>query len=69
MFPPRPAYRTEIVDAYLAEGWRYWYSLHNHTRRANGTLGVSVPSTSDVRVVDAGPARRDIVRSDLLNVA
>src|SRR5690606_41452404 len=44
--PPRPAYGFEIVDTYLAQGWRYWYSLHNHTRQADGTLGVPVPSTS-----------------------
>src|SRR5690606_16682245 len=48
--PPRPAYGFEIVDTYLAQGWRYWYSLHNHTRQADGTLGVPVPSTSDVHL-------------------
>lgn len=49
--PPSPAYGTEIVDAYLVAGWRYWYALHNHTRQANGSLGVPVPSTSDVQLV------------------
>jgi hypothetical protein len=49
LFPPRSVDGLEVVAGYLAEGWRYWYFLHNHTRQGNGALGVPVPSTSDVR--------------------
>ena len=54
MFPPRSAYGSETVDEYLAEGWTFWYHLHNHTVQRNGeslALGVPVPSTSDVQLV------------------
>lgn len=52
-FVPRSAYGFEIVDEYVAQGWTYWYALHNHTlQRSDGssTLGVPVPSTSDVQL-------------------
>ncbi len=51
MFPPRAVYGFDVVDRYLAEGWSYWYALHNHTPQRNGdrlALGVPAPSTSDV---------------------
>jgi hypothetical protein len=49
MFPPSSVLGSEIIDEYVAQGWRYWYWLHNHTRQADGALGLPVPSTSDVR--------------------
>ena len=51
MFPPREVYGFEVVDSILAEGWSYWYAIHNHTVQKNGdllALGVPAPSTSDV---------------------
>jgi len=51
MFPPREVYGFEVVDRYLADGWSYWYAIHNHTVQKNGkllALGVPAPSTSDV---------------------
>jgi hypothetical protein len=53
MFVPREAYGFDAVDGYLADGWSYWYALHNHTVQSNGdrlALGVPVPSTSDVQL-------------------
>lgn len=52
MFPPREVYGFEIVHRFLAEGWTYWYAIHNHTVQKRGDslgLGVPAPSTSDVR--------------------
>ncbi len=54
MFPPKEVYGFDVVDRYLADGWSYWYALHNHTIQKNGTLlalGVPVPSTSDIQLV------------------
>lgn len=51
MFLPSSVYGFDIVDEYVADGWRYWYALHNHTLQSSGddiVLGVPVPSTSDV---------------------
>lgn len=51
MFPPRDVYGFEVVARLLAEGWSYWYAIHNHTIQKNGdrlALGVPAPSTSDV---------------------
>ncbi len=51
MFPPRDVYGFELVEHFLAEGWSYWYAIHNHTVQKNGdllALGVPAPSTSDV---------------------
>jgi hypothetical protein len=53
MFPPKQVYGFDVVERYLAEGWSYWYALHNHTVQKNGerlALGVPVPSTSDVEL-------------------
>lgn len=53
MFPPREVYGFEVVDRFLAEGWSYWYAIHNHTVQTNGNLlalGVPAPSTSDVQL-------------------
>lgn len=51
MFPPREVYGFEVVEDLLADGWSYWYAIHNHTVQQNGdriALGVPGPSTSDV---------------------
>lgn len=51
MFPPREVYGFEVVEDLLADGWSYWYAIHNHTVRQHGdriALGVPGPSTSDV---------------------
>jgi hypothetical protein len=53
MFPPKGVYGFEVVDRLRAEGWRYWYAIHNHTVQKNGdllALGVPAPSTSDVQL-------------------
>jgi hypothetical protein len=53
MFPPKEVYGFEVVDRFLAEGWSYWYAIHNHTVQKNGdllALGVPAPSTSDVQL-------------------
>jgi hypothetical protein len=53
MFPPKHVYGFEVVDRFLADGWSYWYAIHNHTVQRNGdrlALGVPAPSTSDVRL-------------------
>lgn len=60
LFPPSSVHGFEVVDEYVAAGWQYWYVLHNHTRQADGALGVPVPSTSDV-----GFARRLAAQSGL----
>lgn len=41
--------------------------LHNHTRHANGALGVPVPSTSDVRFVRSLAAARGLERVRVTN--
>lgn len=51
MFPPKSAYGLDVVDEYLAQGWSYWYVLHNHPLQATGDLGIPVPSTVDVQFV------------------
>jgi hypothetical protein len=48
-FPPMSVFGFAYVREYVDQGWEYWYLLHNHTRQANGVLGVPAPSTSDVR--------------------
>jgi hypothetical protein len=53
MFPPREVYGFEVVERFLADGWSYWYAIHNHTVQKNGdllALGVPAPSTSDVQL-------------------
>lgn len=54
MFVPRDFYGLDLVREYVAEGWSYWYAIHNHTVQRNGdrpALGVPAPSTSDVRLM------------------
>lgn len=56
MFPPKSVYGFDVVEAYVAEGWAFWYMLHNHTLQYGGEqtrLGVPVPSTSDIRLARA----------------
>lgn len=67
MFPPRTVYGFDVVDEYLARGWRYWYVLHNHTRQGNGALGVPVPSASDVRLARNLAAERGLERVRVTN--
>ena len=59
-FPPKSVYGTDEVAADVAAGWLYWIALHNHplqTRGGNSTLGVPVPSTSDVSLLAGLVAR------------
>ena len=54
MFVPRGFYGFDLVDDYLADGWEYWYAIHNHTIQRNESrlaLGAPVPSTSDVQLL------------------
>lgn len=54
MFVPRGFYGFDVVEERLAEGWTFWYAIHNHTTQRNGerlALGVPVPSTSDVQLL------------------
>jgi hypothetical protein len=59
-FPPKSVYGTDEVAADVAAGWLYWIALHNHplqTRGSKSTLGVPVPSTSDVSLLAGLVAR------------
>ena len=59
-FPPKSVYGTEEVAADVAAGWQYLVVLHNHplqTRDGKSTLGVPVPSTSDVSLLAGLVAR------------
>lgn len=67
MFPPSTVFGLEIVDEYVARGWGYWYWLHNHTRQADGALGVPVPSTSDVRFARSLADARGLERVRVTN--
>lgn len=54
MFPPKSVYGFDVVEAYLARGWTWWYVLHNHTlQEGQGgmALGTPAPSTSDVQLL------------------
>jgi hypothetical protein len=53
MYPPKSVYGFDLVDDYVARGWRYAYALHNHTLQRNGdrlALGTPALSTSDVQL-------------------
>jgi hypothetical protein len=65
--PPKTVYGFDIVDEYLAQGWSYWYLLHNHTRQSNRALGVPVPSTSDVQFARGLAAKRGLKRVRVTN--
>ena len=63
MFPPKSVYGFEVVDEYIANGWTYSYALHNHTLQRNRdqiTLGVPVPSTSDIQFARGQAALRGL---------
>jgi hypothetical protein len=50
-FVPKDVYGFDVVQGYLADGWRYWYAIHNHPVQKNGellALGVPALSTNDV---------------------
>lgn len=54
MFPDKRFYGFDVVDEYLAQGWSFWYMLHNHTVQKRGArlaLGSPVLSTADVHLV------------------
>lgn len=54
MFVPKDFYGFDFVRPLVADGWSYWYVIHNHTVQRNGdllALGVPVPSTSDVQLL------------------
>jgi hypothetical protein len=53
MFPPKTVYGFDVVEELVADGWTYWYALHNHTLQSNGetiALGSPTMSTSDVQL-------------------
>ena len=41
MFPPKSVYGFDVVEEHLADGWRWWYAIHNHTIQRNGERLVS----------------------------
>ncbi len=50
MFPPKGFYGFDEVEADVADGWSFWFLLHNHTVQMNqGELALGTPtlSTSD----------------------
>ncbi len=50
---PKDVYGFDVVSRYLADGWSFWYTLHNHPVQRNGellALGVPAPSTNDVQL-------------------
>jgi hypothetical protein len=52
MFPPKSVYGSDVVAQHVAQGWEYWYAIHNHTVQKNGArmaLGNPTLSTSDVQ--------------------
>ncbi|MEM9055829.1 MAG: hypothetical protein AAGD86_00040 [Pseudomonadota bacterium] len=52
LFPPKAVYGLDVVQEYRAQGWQFWYMIHNHTLQRDGdavVLGVPAPSSSDVR--------------------
>jgi hypothetical protein len=54
MFPPKSVYGFDVVEEHLADGWRWWYAIHNHTIQRNGerlALGSPTLSTSDVHLM------------------
>lgn len=54
MFIPKSVYGFDVVAEFVAQGWEYWYGIHNHTLQRNGdrvALGNPTLSTSDVQLV------------------
>jgi hypothetical protein len=53
MFVPKSVYGLDHVAGLVAEGWDYWYAIHNHTLQRNGdriALGRPTLSISDVQL-------------------
>lgn len=67
LFPPNTVYGLDVVDELRAQGWRFDYLLHNHTRQADGTLGVPAPSTSDVQFARSLAGVRGLQRIRVTN--
>lgn len=70
MFPPKSVYGFDVVDEYLADGWHYWYALHNHTLQRNGerlALGNPTLSTSDVQLTRGLVADRRLESARVTN--
>jgi hypothetical protein len=47
-------YGFDVATDSAAQGWEYWYVLHNHTTQRNGdrlALGAPALSTSDVQLM------------------
>jgi len=54
MFVPKSVYGFDVVVELVAQGWDYWYVIHNHTLQRNGdrvALGRPTLSISDVHLV------------------
>ncbi|MEM9492750.1 MAG: hypothetical protein AAGC55_26615 [Myxococcota bacterium] len=63
MFPPKQLYSFDEAAADVANGWEFWFVLHNHTFQEfapSMTLGVPVPSTSDIELSRALVASADL---------
>lgn len=70
MFPPKSVYGSDVVEQYVARGWRYWYVIHNHTLQRNGdriALGNPTLSTSDVQLVRSLAAERGLESARVTN--
>ena len=70
MFPPREVYGFDVVDRYLTQGWEFEYALHNHTLQVTvdgRTLGVPVPSTSDVSLLRGLAGGRGLRKARVTN--
>lgn len=56
MFPAKEFYGLDLVERDVADGWRFWVMLHNHTVQRNAgkpALGTPTLSTSDADFVRA----------------
>ena len=70
MYPPKTVYGFDVVDEYVAAGWRYHYALHNHTIQRNGdrlALGTPALSTSDVQLMRNLVAESDLETARVTN--
>ena len=70
MFPAKAFYGFDVVDRYRADGWQFWYVLHNHTVQKNGerwALGNPVLSSSDVQLMRNLAAGRGLQSARVTN--
>jgi hypothetical protein len=54
LFPPKSVYGFDVAADSAAQGWEYWYVLHNHTIQHNNdrlALGAPALSTSDAQLM------------------